>query len=119
MLKTFSDRLLKSIRNVDSVGRIGGDEFIVILTELNNHDEIKKISFRMLKNINIPININQLNIQLTISIGIAIYPKDANNIEDLIKKADSAMYEIKKSGKNNFKYFMTDGTPPAPIQAKS
>ncbi len=95
-------RLKSNIRKSDTVGRIGGDEFAVILTELDSSDNAAILAKKIIEAVNQPISHNGHLLSVGCSIGIACYPDDGADVEALLKKSDDAMYLVKKGGKNNF-----------------
>jgi diguanylate cyclase (GGDEF)-like protein len=103
VLKTIAMRLLKVIRKSDSACRIGGDEFIVMLTNVNDIDTVKEKCSDLVKSISTIIPYGNEELRVGVSIGVAIYPDHATDPSELRKKADKIMYEVKKSGKNNYK----------------
>jgi diguanylate cyclase len=104
ILSSVANRLNAAIRGCDSVARIGGDEFIAILEEIKSDEDIIPIVERILSSIKEPFMVNMLQIELSCSIGIAVYPRDGD-IEKLVISADSAMYKAKENGKNQFKFY--------------
>jgi len=98
---TFSSEVRKS----DIVARIGGDEFIVILTDISEASQGVEIASKIIKSISEPITMKQNTIQVGASIGVSIYPDHAENIEELVKIADNMMYESKNAGKNRVTLF--------------
>lgn len=104
VLKSVANRLLSSIRSFDVAGRIGGDEFIVLVRGQDkmedNFAHFNALIERVLKEVNKPIAVKGLNHQVRASIGVAIIPRDADNLKDILKCADRAMYEAKNMGKN-------------------
>jgi len=107
LLKTISKRIVKSVREGDTISHWGGDEF-TILSKIKNIDDNKYLCERILKNIKQNITINRKKISCTVSIGGAIYPIDGNNIDDLVQKADMAMYVSKTKGKDNYTLYNND-----------
>lgn len=107
-LKAFADRLLLSIRNIDTAARIGGDEFIVLLSNQKDEKEVTLLVERILKNVDAPFSLDNHTTQISCSIGISLYPKNGETLDALIKQADSAMYKAKKLGKNQFQYWGDD-----------
>jgi diguanylate cyclase (GGDEF)-like protein/PAS domain S-box-containing protein len=105
ILIQIANRLSANIREADTVARFGGDEFILVLENLNSIEAVKPITEKILKSIAEPYRTNGNLCQLTTSIGISIYPLDGTTTEELINKADTAMYRAKQLGKNQYKFF--------------
>lgn len=103
VLKQVSQRLTNQIRGSDTVGRYGGDEFIVLLHEINSEDDAIFIAKEIIQTISKEYAVNDIITHIGCSIGIAVYKKEYLTIQDYINKADEAMYSIKKSGKNHYK----------------
>jgi len=102
LLIEVSKRLVNTLRKCDTVARIGGDEFIILIEDVENENYINMISEKILKSFNEPYILNNQDCFITTSIGIAIYPIDGINAEELIKNADIAMYKSKGKGKNQY-----------------
>jgi diguanylate cyclase (GGDEF)-like protein len=100
-----AERLKNSIREVDNIVRLAGDEFAIIVNQINDTSIVEKISNRILESLSQPYVINRIKISITASIGSSIFPTDTDNVETLIKFADTAMYEAKFDGKNKYKAF--------------
>ncbi|MBT8348061.1 MAG: bifunctional diguanylate cyclase/phosphodiesterase, partial [Sulfurovum sp.] len=96
------------LKDVDTIARIGGDEFIILLEDIKNKAVILDFAQEILQLIHKPLEMNSHTLHLTGSIGIAIYPDDGLKILDLIKHADDAMYHAKSLGKNTFKFYTKD-----------
>lgn len=105
VLKQVSQRLVSCVRESDSVARMGGDEFVVLLPIIENEVDALLMSDRILKTLARPIKIAQAHLHITSSIGIAIYPQHAKDEKLLVINADMAMYQSKKDGKNQAKIF--------------
>ena len=105
MLKTMANIMNKSVRNVDLVGRYGGEEFVLFLPETT-----KDNAFILADRLRVWISEAELEglPKVTMSLGIASYPDDGRDIEDLIDKADSALYAAKKSGRNRVVKYSSD-----------
>jgi diguanylate cyclase (GGDEF)-like protein len=98
LLRMVAGRLLATIRQVDTVARLGGDEFGIVLGELSNPLDVSKLASKIIKAVSQPYNIQGDDVSVTVSIGISIYPSHGQNIETLLKQADLAMYEAKRTG---------------------
>jgi len=106
VLKSVADRLRASVRETDTAARFGGDEFVVLLTDLETKDAAGLIAEKIISKLAEPMNFDGIKAKVGASIGIAFYPDNADTAEGVLKKADSAMYEVKGSGKNA--YIMAD-----------
>lgn len=116
-LKIVSERLLSCIRKCDTIGRnsmdslvdvvarLGGDEFTVLLTEVTQAEDSTLIANRIIECLKNKFTLKGQDIYTSASIGIAVFPYDGNNVEELLKNADIAMYAVKNSGKNNYQYY--------------
>lgn len=90
---------------IDTVARMGGDEFTISLTEINSYEDASIVATRIIESLSAPVLIEGNTLYIGVSIGIAMYPDDSDNAETLLKYADNAMYHAKKNGKNNFQYY--------------
>lgn len=104
LLQVVATRLHKCVREVDTVSRIGGDEFILLLRE-TDADGAARVANRLLKSLIEPYNINLIQISTNASIGISVYPDNAEDADTLIRHADVAMYRAKEEGRNNIQFF--------------
>ena len=102
LLKEISKRLLETLRKSDTVARIGGDEFIIMIPFLKSEDDLTIIAEKILSIIRQPIKLNNQDCFITASIGVAFSPTDGEDAETLIKNADTAMYSAKEKGKNRW-----------------
>jgi len=105
ILVSTANRLEKVLRAEDTVGRLGGDEFFILINSFSSQDALKKIANKVLKALKEPHSIGQINTLLSASIGISVYPDDGNTVEDLLVNADLSMYHSKHSGKNSYSFF--------------
>jgi len=108
LLIEVSKVLLRCARSYDSVARFGGDEFTIVISDVNDEEvylQSEKLARRITETISQPINIKDHKFNITSSIGIAIFPDDADNINDLLKNADTAMYEAKNISVGNYQYY--------------
>jgi len=102
VLVEATNRISDCLRQSDSVSRIGGDEFIVLLEDVSAKDDIARIAKHIVDSISKTIEVSGCDCDISTSIGISRYPSNGTNIEALMKKSDAAMYKVKNSGKNNF-----------------
>ncbi len=105
LLIRVAHRIRDAVRECDSVGRMGGDEFIVLLNDIATADDIIPIANKILASVSRPLVVAERTLQTAASIGVTVYPMDGDSVETLLKNADSAMYEAKKSGRNNYCFF--------------
>ncbi len=105
MLKIVAKRIKSALRKSDTLARVGGDEFIVLLENDTNEHNVALVVEKILSIVKEPIEINEYKLITTASIGIALYPDDGSDSDTIIKNADSAMYLAKDKGKNNFQYY--------------
>ncbi len=105
LLKDSAIRLASCIREIDILARIGGDEFIIFLNDLDNGEGAQQIAERIRERFNAPRIVAGYDLFITVSVGIAIYPHDGDALEDLLKNADTAMYVAKGAGRNMFCFF--------------
>ncbi len=110
VLMQIAERLRSATREVDTVARIGGDEFILILPEIDCRDDLIRPASTILRSISSPISIEGLVLNVTGSIGIAFYPDNAETAENLISGADAALYQAKRLGKNCFQFADSDNS---------
>lgn len=104
-LQVIAERLKGCVRKGDTVSRFGGDEFTLLFTGISKPKDIEPIAIKILQNIEKPWVFNNQEFTVTASAGIAIYPKDAENVEDLMKYADRTIYQVKEKGKNMYRFF--------------
>jgi diguanylate cyclase (GGDEF)-like protein/PAS domain S-box-containing protein len=105
LLRAVSERLVSSVRKSDGVARIGGDEFVILLPDLEETDIAVALASKLISNIAQPFIIGKQKIQIGASIGIAIYPDDGDDPDELLRKADQAMYLAKNHGGNSYRLF--------------
>lgn len=104
ILKMVAQRLLKLVRKADTVARIGGDEFLLIQTEVYDHTAAANVAKKILSQLAEPFDLAGKTIQIGVSIGIAMYPTHGDNLQTLIKTADNAMYQTKGMGKQSYTF---------------
>jgi diguanylate cyclase (GGDEF)-like protein/PAS domain S-box-containing protein len=105
LLQSVGKRLSDIVRSSDTVARMGGDEFTLLLPEITRVEDATKIAEKILNTIRKPFVINNHQLRITTSIGISVYPADGEDAETLIKNADIAMYKAKDAGRDNYKRY--------------
>jgi diguanylate cyclase (GGDEF)-like protein/PAS domain S-box-containing protein len=113
LLREAATRLTASVRAYDTVARLGGDEFAILLPEIRAGDDLGGIANKILARFDNRFLLQDKEVFMSCSIGIAHYPNDSTDAQDLLKFADSAMYFAKRSGRNNFRFYSKDLTASA------
>lgn len=108
LLCAIADRLKTSLREVDTVARIGGDEFVVLIENVRDIDEVARIAQALLARIAEPIQLGDMSLSVTTSIGASIYPTDGNNAVALLKHSDLAMYAAKGAGYGCLRFYSAE-----------
>lgn len=104
LLKGVSARLRECLRDSDTLSRQGGDEFLIILKGIRDSESITVVTEKILERLAQPFLIEQHELAISLSIGIAVYPDDGADFETLLKKSDTAMYQAKESGRNTYRF---------------
>lgn len=107
LLKVAAERIREILREGDILARQGGDEFLILLSEIGHEHEVVKVAERILGVFAQPLVLENNEVYMSTSIGISLYPDDGGDLETLVKQADTAMYFAKEQGRNNYKFFMT------------
>ena len=105
LLKSVAHRLAACVRHSDTVSRQGGDEFVLLLSEIEHAEDAAQFAQKILTAFAVPHYIDNHDLHVSVSIGIGIYPADGNDVDTLLKAADTAMYHAKENGRNNYKFF--------------
>jgi diguanylate cyclase (GGDEF)-like protein/PAS domain S-box-containing protein len=105
LLQMVAQRLQKSVRKIDTVCRIGGDEFVVLLTDLATIDAVTHIAEKILAQISEQFTVGEVKVASTLSIGISLYPNDGQDLDTLLRMADASMYHAKNCGRNTYRFF--------------
>ncbi|HEY6966159.1 MAG TPA: EAL domain-containing protein [Burkholderiales bacterium] len=108
VLKEASLRLESCLRSTDTVARIGGDEFTILLEDVRNVEEISRVADKLLRSLSGPADIAGHELHLSTSIGVTVYPLDDHDADTLLRNADLAMYHAKQEGRNNVQFFSPD-----------
>lgn len=110
LLREVAKRLQECVRECDTISRQGGDEFAIVLPDLQNSDEAPRIADRIIANVTQPYRLQDHDLHITCSIGISLYPRDGRNAETLLKNADNALYRAKDMGRNNYQFYLSGAT---------
>ena len=105
LLRDSAQRLLSCVRDSDTISRHGGDEFLVVLTDLGSSEIPAQIAGKIMAALGEPFHIDDHEATISASVGIAVYPEDGAAFDELLKKADIAMYHAKESGRNAFRFY--------------
>ncbi|HEX2880782.1 MAG TPA: diguanylate cyclase, partial [Polyangiaceae bacterium] len=105
VLQEVARRLRASVRDSDTVGRMGGDEFAVVLENLKRSSDATQLAQRILNSFATPFSVGESSLSLTASIGICLFPENGADADELMRNADAALYRAKDAGRNNYHYF--------------
>ena len=108
LLQESSKRIKACLRDSDILARLGGDEFMVVLSLVSGREETGLVGQRIIESLQIPFILKGKSCSIGSSIGIALFPTDGEEPEDLVKRADLAMYEVKENGRNHYRYYSPD-----------
>ncbi len=105
LLRGVAERLRASLEDGDTLARMGGDEFVILLPQITRTDRAVRVAQRVLEAIKPPFHFDQHELHLTMSIGITLYPYDGEDADTLLKNADTALYRAKEHGRNNYQLY--------------
>ena len=105
LLRAIASRLTAALRRGDTLARLGGDEFTILLPDIAHPEDAETIARKVIAALDEPITLSRGEFRATVSVGIALFPRDGNTSEDLTRHADIAMYQVKRSGKNGYRFF--------------
>jgi diguanylate cyclase (GGDEF)-like protein len=108
LLRTVGDRLTKVLRDSDTVCRQGGDEFLILLGDVRDRSDVAEIGEKLLGQLTAPFLLDGLEVSTSGSMGIAMYPNDGADFDELLKRADIAMYAAKDAGRNAIRFFANE-----------
>lgn len=105
LLRAIAARLSSTLRSGDTLARLGGDEFTVLLPDIKLAQDAELIAAKILTTLDAPVPLSHGDYRATVSVGIALFPRDGTTAEELTRNADVAMYQVKRAGKNAFRFF--------------
>lgn len=105
LLRTVGDRLRATVRDTDTVSRQGGDEFVVLLTDLRDTDDIAPVAEKLMQTLAEPCQAGGQELSISCSVGLAVYPEDGRDFDTLMRNAEAAMYSAKAAGRNTFRFY--------------
>lgn len=108
LLQAVARRLVAAVRQCDTVSREGGDEFVMLLSDIAHPEDAGEFAEKLMERLTAPYQIKSYDLRLSVTIGISIFPEDGSEVEALIRGADLAMYHAKQRGRNHFQYFAAD-----------
>jgi diguanylate cyclase (GGDEF)-like protein len=108
LLREIANRLQKTVRSNDIVARIGGDEFVILLEDVNEASDLSVLADKIIKEINRPAYVENLELDVGCCIGISIFPEDGEDNRSILHSADIAMYAAKADGRNRYFFFSSE-----------
>lgn len=110
LLKAVAERMLVSVRSIDTVSRVGGDEFVVLLGEIETTEDAARVAEKLISALSQPYEIEGHELLVTASVGICIYPDNGTQPNVLLRNADASMYSAKEAGRNRYQFYSDDMT---------
>jgi diguanylate cyclase (GGDEF)-like protein len=114
LLKIVAERMQSIVRQTDIVSRVGGDEFVVLLSCIRTPPDAARVAENIIANLSQPCHIEQHELLVTASVGISLYPHGGKDVSSLLRNADTAMYSAKGHGKNRYEFYSEDPIRPSP-----
>lgn len=108
LLVKAAQRLTECVRSSDSVARLGGDEFVITLADIDDKKAGQKVAQKVTQALALPFALERITVSISASVGVALYPQDAGTLDRLVDCADSAMYQAKQAGRNNYRCYTAD-----------
>ena len=105
VLIAVTGRLRNCVREADTVSRQGGDEFVIVLPEMQHTEDAAKVAEKVLYSVSLPVEVGGHSFAVGVSIGISVFPDNGQSPDDLLRHADIAMYQAKEAGGNTFRFY--------------
>jgi len=105
LLMTVARRLESALRDADSIGRIGGDEFLIVIEQVGAPENVSVVAEKLIEELREPIELDGRSVTVSASLGISLYPEDGDNVDALMRNADAAMYSAKEQGRDTFRFY--------------
>ncbi|MEM9396838.1 MAG: EAL domain-containing protein, partial [Pseudomonadota bacterium] len=105
LLQEVAKRLEQTLREADSIGRIGGDEFLLVLEDIGSNADVSSIAEKLNRSLRAPVSIGEQDISVSGSLGISVYPEDGLSAQELMRNADAAMYNAKEHGRDTYRFY--------------
>lgn len=113
LLESVAVRLSKCVREGDTVARVGGDEFLAVLSSCATLADGEQVAARLVEAFSEPVQVEGHSLSVTVSVGLSMYPEDGDDLQTLVRKADQAMYEAKESGRNDYRVYASAEPEPS------
>jgi diguanylate cyclase (GGDEF)-like protein len=111
VLKGVAGRLEGCVRRSDTVARMGGDEFVIVIAGITDLEGVTEVARKIIDRMKPPLRLSEREVPVSISIGVALYPRDGEDGETLLKHADLALYDAKQQGRNRFHFYARTRSP--------
>jgi len=105
LLRVMAERLRNTLRDEDNIGRIGGDEFLIVLEDISSADDITAVAEKIIGALRVPVDIDGRMVSVSASLGISLHPEDGTSAAVLMRNADAAMYSAKEQGRDTFRFY--------------
>src|SRR5690606_8979406 len=108
LLIAVAGRMMPHLRETDTISRQGGDEFVILLPELHSAADAAQVCDKLQREMDEPVALDGRSLRISVSMGVAMFPDDGETVETLLQKADVALYQVKNSGRGDYRFFSAD-----------